>query len=82
MKNDTLTGNLWLRLEEMRCSMAIEGFELDNEQLVRIGKAYLRDPLPSMINELARKARLISRPLAEVVNDKLRLGLDFKRSLE
>ena len=77
MDNEKIPKELWLRLEEMRSSMAIEGFELSDAQLIQIGRSYLRDPLPEKIKALKEKAKRDGRPLAEVVNEELGLGLEF-----
>ena len=79
MTKRTLPDELWLRLEEMRCSMAAEGFDLTDAQLLKIGRHYLRDPLPKKIMDLHMRAKRTGRLLSEVVNEGLNLRLDFQK---
>ena len=56
--------------------MAIEGFELTDEQLERCALRYLKSPIPAKLNALKEKAVEEGRPYAEAVAEAFGFCLD------
>ncbi len=80
MKDDPLNeqDRLFADLKEIQASMKIEGFELSDAELAEVAKRCRENSFVQRLPELAKKAKREGRDLADVVNDALKLNLDFE----
>lgn len=75
-----ITPELWADMKEIQASMAIEGFELSEEQLERAALRYLKSAIPKQLEALRDKADREGRPYAEVVAQAFGFKLDPRLS--
>ena len=69
MKSKEITPDLWGDLEEIRNSMSIEGYDLSDEQLERVGERYLKEASATDFKALALKAKQEGKSYAEIATD-------------
>ena len=56
MKKTDIPPSLWADLKEAQASMAIEGFDLSDEQLQEVAGDYLKSNIPKKLAELKTKS--------------------------
>ena len=76
-----ITPELLLAFEEIRASMAIEGYEMSDVQIREAIEVYLSDSRAERLKELKEKADREGRAYADVVNEELGLGLNLREEV-
>ena len=78
MNKNHISPELWARLEEVRNSMSIEGFDLSDAQLEEIAEDYLKDGGDDRFEELKKRAEREGRDYNKVVRESFCLK-DFQK---